>query len=125
MVCTKTEKQKKSKAQSFKNSSKIGPLLVLMSIFINPAASAEVLRLVRWPDGVFCPTCGESQYVKNVASIRNTCKDTIVKKCKKIIQRQDWNDSTLQAYRIGTVADVYLGIFRRSGQWHVDKLSVS
>ena len=41
--------KRKSKVQSFKNSSKMGSLLVLMSIFANPAASAEVLRLVRWP----------------------------------------------------------------------------
>ena len=77
----------------------MGPLLVLMSIFVNHAASAEVLRLVRWPDGVFCPTCGESQYVKNVASIRDTCKDTIVKNVK--------NHSTtrLEQFYITSISD--------------------
>ena len=67
----------------------MGPLLVLMSIFANPAASAEVLRPVRWPDGVVCPICGESQYVKKRGKYQGHLQRYHCKKCKK-----SFNDKT-------------------------------
>ena len=35
-----------------------GPLLSLLMLFGNPDA-AELFRVVRWANGVCCPTCGK------------------------------------------------------------------
>ena len=79
------------------------PLLVLMSVFTNPVASAEVLRLVRWPDGAFCPTCGKSQYVKKRGKYQGHLQRYHCKKCKK-----SFNDKT------GTILyNKHIGL----GQW--------
>ena len=56
-----------------------GPLLALFVLFADGAAAAELLRIVRWHGGVFCPDCG----LNNVAKYclyqkhlqRYTCKD--------------------------------------------------
>ena len=72
MAYTKTEKRVQFKSDSPRKHSKMGPLLVLMSIFTNPVALAEVFRPVRWPNGVFCPHCIELDNIKNAASRSTT-----------------------------------------------------
>ena len=60
----------------------MGPLLVLMSIFANPAASAKVLS---WFDGLtvsFVQYAKSRSVLKSVANIRDTRKDAIVKNVK-------------------------------------------
>lgn len=56
-----------------------GPLLALFAMFADGAAAAELFRIVRWNDRVFCPKCGENNVVKYCRYQKNlqryTCKD--------------------------------------------------
>lgn len=88
MVNIKTKKQEKDKSKSSGTRSKMGPLLVLMAIFANPAAAANLLRLVRWQMASFAPVVKSQTISKNEASIRYICKDIIVK------HAESFNDKT-------------------------------
>ena len=63
MVDVKTEKQEKGKPKSSGRSSKMGLPLVIVAIFTKLMAAANLFRLVRWPDGVFCLYCKESHNI--------------------------------------------------------------
>jgi len=67
MACGKTQKQKES-----------GPLLLLLALFADMAATAELFRTVRWANGLFCPRCGGVdivRYCRYQGHIRRyTCK---------------------------------------------------
>ena len=70
MVRTKTEKQGNCKSKHPRTYSKMGPLLVLMAIFANHAASAEVFRLVRWSNGAYWHECQKSDNIKRCGKYR-------------------------------------------------------
>ena len=89
MVNTKTEKRGNCKPKHPRKHSKMGPLLVLMMIFTNSAASAEVFRLVRWPDDVFCPRCQELDNIKKRGKYRKHLQRYHCKACGK-----SFNDKT-------------------------------
>ena len=89
MAYTKTEKQAQCKSKSPRKHSKMGPLLVLMSIFTNPAASAEVFRLVRWPNGVYCPECQKPDNIKRRGKYKKHLQRYHCKTCGK-----SFNDKT-------------------------------
>ncbi|MXX20262.1 MAG: IS1 family transposase [Cenarchaeum sp. SB0665_bin_23] len=91
MACGKTQKQKES-----------GPLLLLLALFADMVATAELFRTVRWANGLFCPRCGGVdivRYCRYQGHIRRyTCKGC----------RQTFNDKT------GTILH-YLHV--RMGDW--------
>ena len=53
MARDKTQKRKES-----------GPLLLLLALFADMAATAELFRTVRWANGLFCPRCGGGDIVR-------------------------------------------------------------
>ena len=89
MVDVKAKKQEQCEPKPSEKHSKMGPLLVLMAIFTNPAATANILRLVRWPDGVFCPYCNKPHNIKRRGKYRTYLQRYYCKKCKK-----SFNDKT-------------------------------
>ena len=42
----------------------MGPLLVTMMVFTTPIIVSNLLRMVRWPDGVVCSHCEKSSHIK-------------------------------------------------------------
>ena len=74
MTCVTTQKQKDGTGR--KNGP--GPLMSLLMLFCQPDAAAELFRVIRWINGLVCPTCGGqnvTKYCKYGNSQRYTCKD--------------------------------------------------
>ena len=67
----------------------MGPLSVIMSIFTKPVATANLFRMVRWPDGVFCPYCKKSDNITKRGKYKTYLQRYRCKKCKK-----SFNDKT-------------------------------
>ncbi|MXX20579.1 MAG: IS1595 family transposase [Cenarchaeum sp. SB0661_bin_35] len=67
----------------------MGPQSCIMAIFVNPVAAANLLMLVRWPDGVVCPHCKESSNIKKRGRYMTCLQRYYCKDCKR-----SFNDKT-------------------------------
>ena len=57
--------------------------LLLDPRFTDPIAAAEYLEAIRWPDGAFCPHCGESERVNRLKSKATTRRLWKCYSCRK------------------------------------------
>ena len=89
MTGVKTKRQEQSRSKPSGKRSKMGMLSVIMTMPINPAAAADLLRLVRWPDGVVRPHCKKSLNIKKRGMYKTCLQRYYCKDCKK-----SFNDKT-------------------------------